>query len=157
MIMKRTCRQCGKEFQGGPRAWYCPGCRVEKQREYERKYNRTSSRKIGSTDLCVVCGGEYTVESGTQKYCPACRVEAVKAVDRRQGLEYYAANKSNINPSRYEKRRKPKFIQCARCGKTIEHNSTRLKYCDDCKPVVVKEQMREAEKRRKPRTGEGKK
>jgi rubrerythrin len=27
VIRTRTCRQCGKEFQGGPRAWYCPECR----------------------------------------------------------------------------------------------------------------------------------
>lgn len=35
-LRMRVCRQCGIEFMGGPRAWYCPTCRIERQREQER-------------------------------------------------------------------------------------------------------------------------
>lgn len=32
-IYDRTCIRCSRSFQGGPRAWYCPDCRKERQRE----------------------------------------------------------------------------------------------------------------------------
>lgn len=27
VVRLRTCRECGSQFYGGPRAWYCPECR----------------------------------------------------------------------------------------------------------------------------------
>ena len=36
-LRMRVCRQCGIEFMGGPRAWYCPTCRIDRQREQGRK------------------------------------------------------------------------------------------------------------------------
>ena len=34
----RTCRQCGRTFWGGPRAWYCPECRKERQAAQQQAY-----------------------------------------------------------------------------------------------------------------------
>ena len=34
----RTCRQCGSEFLGGPRAWYCPTCRQERKKRHDREF-----------------------------------------------------------------------------------------------------------------------
>ena len=152
MITAKTCKQCNKSFQGGPRAWYCPACRAERVRERDREQKLYGARRpLGSVDTCVICGKKYIVESGLQKYCPACKTEAVKAVDRKQGLEYYNANKDEINPVRMVKRRKPELIPCARCGKLIAHRGTPQKYCEDCLPEIKKEWQNGADKRRSPR------
>lgn len=152
MVAQKTCRQCGKAFQGGPRAGYCPECRIDRRRKRDNEYKRRgSARKLGSVDTCIVCGNQYTVNSGRQMYCPECKTEAVKAIDRKQGLEYYAANKGKINPARNTRRAKPKQIQCVRCGKTIAHYGTRKKYCDACLPIIKKIWKHEAEQRRSPR------
>lgn len=95
-IRTRICRTCGKIFPGGPRAWYCPDCRRERQLKQGREaYHRAKARKtrkIGSTDACVICGESYTVTSGLQKYCPACAPEAIRGADRAAGRAWAAQN-----------------------------------------------------------------
>lgn len=63
-------------------------------------------RPLGSTDKCIRCGKEYTVDSARQKYCPDCAYEAVRAVDRPASRAWNQANKETYYPSRNEKRRK---------------------------------------------------
>ena len=135
----RICRQCGKTFQGGPRAWYCPECREERKKEAGRRHKRIGTqRPLGSVDHCVKCGKEYVVTAARQKYCPDCAAKAIAEVDRRQALERYATVKDAYNPVRYEKRRvKQKF--CVRCGKPIPAKS---KYCPDCLKIVRGEQLK---------------
>lgn len=119
MITPKTCRQCGATFPGGPRAWYCPNCRAERIRAADRLRKRLGpARPLGSTDVCPVCGGKYTVIIGNQKYCPACARPAVMAIDRAQGLAYYTANKDEINPARNAKRRVPPKA-CPECGAPV--------------------------------------
>ena len=95
---------------GGPRAWYCLNCRWERQKIADikcaerRRLGKT--RKIGSADLCVICGNPYTVKGGRQKYCEKCAPKAIAEIDKEQGLNYYRENKEKINPLRNEKRRK---------------------------------------------------
>lgn len=119
-IRERVCRQCGVKFLGGPRAWYCPDCRADRTKQHELEYKTRKKsgavRKIGSTDLCVICGQAYTVESGVQKYCPNCAKEAVQAIDREQSREWSAAN---TTPEQRRERRKAAAakIPCAVCGK----------------------------------------
>lgn len=100
----RICRQCGATFKGGPRAWYCPACRIERHRETLRGFK--ANRPLGSTDICLICGNEYIVKAGRQKYCPDCAAEQLREADRKQGLEYYRKNKETINPARNKRRRK---------------------------------------------------
>lgn len=86
----RVCQSCGITFSGGPRAWYCPSCRDERRREQNREHKRKGSqRKLGSTDICQNCGGEYVVDSGLQKYCPKCQSEMHKKIDNVQSTKYY--------------------------------------------------------------------
>jgi len=140
-IRDRKCESCGIIFQGGPRAWYCPDCRKERQRVRDAEFKRHGPvRPIGSIDHCVVCGKEYVVMGGLQKYCPGCNPDATRDVDNRQGKEYYHANKEVRNPVKNAKRRKPDAVPCARCGKLIVRNGTCKKYCDDCRVAVIKEQ-----------------
>jgi len=124
-IYDRICRTCGTNFKGGPRAWYCPDCRHEREKERARKYKQgPAKRPIGSIDICENCGEEYKVASGLQKYCPKCQPAMHKKVDNEQGTEYYhkivakdkklrskkrrahyAKNKDEINKKRREKTR----------------------------------------------------
>lgn len=115
VIRDRTCRGCGSTFPGGPRAWYCPDCRLERQKEAKRRYIHGAARPIGSTDLCAVCGGSYTVNSGRQRYCPACAKDATKAVDRIQAREWYG---KNGNPQRRREQRQAGAapLTCVVCG-----------------------------------------
>ena len=119
-IYKRVCRECGREFEGGPRAWYCPECRYYRARERAAKYRKNHfKRKIGSKDVCERCGKEYTVNSGLQRYCPKCAPIVAKETDRRLSLEYYSKNKEKINPQRYLKRRKfPEGMKIYRTSST---------------------------------------
>lgn len=116
----RTCRACGCSFPGGPRAWYCPHCRMERKAEASRKCKARARsgevRPLGSADACRRCGEAYTVKGGRQRYCPACAAPAVAEVDRKQGLAYYSTNRERINLTRNGTRRVGKRM-CEECGK----------------------------------------
>ena len=108
VVKPRICRQCGAVFDGGPRAWYCPACRLVRSREADarkRKKGRKAARPLGGIDKCTVCGKEYVVKSGRQKYCPDCAYEAVRKVDRPASRAWNQANKETYYPARNEKRR----------------------------------------------------
>lgn len=110
IYQNRICRECGRPFEGGPRAWYCPDCRAERRHQQhlkaeQRRRTGKVTRPIGSTDHCVVCGEQYIVKSARQKYCPKCAKDAVAAIDRRQGLERYHASSDDINLARTPQRR----------------------------------------------------
>ena len=98
-IYIRECIQCSAAFKGGPRAWYCPECRAERQkiqaRESRKRQAEGKQRKIGSTDICQNCGKPYIVASPLQKWCPDCKEEMARETDRRQSLEYYNENKDH--------------------------------------------------------------
>lgn len=131
----RICKQCGKKFSGGPRAWYCPGCRYERKKERERVYKRSEpARKLGSIDLCVNCGRPYTVSSGLQKYCPDCAEKCVSEIDRKQGLNWYNQNKDYVNERRCNKRKSPKKeITCKICGKTFLGHENQKLCSEECR------------------------
>lgn len=144
----RVCKQCGRTFSGGPRAWFCPDCRYERNKEKNRIHHQNGPmRKIGSIDYCVNCGKTYTVTSGLQKYCANCAPLCVAEVDRRQGLDYYYQNKGDINPKRCIKRRKSKNeIKCKICGKVFV-GYKHQKFCsDECREINRKAYNREYEK-----------
>lgn len=100
---QRICRGCGQSFQGGPHAWYCPDCREEREKKKKVECNARqkagTTRRIGSTDFCTICGKEYTVTSGNQRYCPSCAPDAIRKIDREQSRNWAKEN----NPP--EKRR----------------------------------------------------
>ena len=127
----RECIQCGAAFKGGPRAWYCPECRKERQKQINRESRQRQAegkqRKIGSTGICENCGKPYIVASANQKWCPDCKDEMLKEVDRTQSLEYYYENKETINPARNTRRRAP-ARRCAICGRDFAAQGNK-KYC----------------------------
>lgn len=121
-IRDRECVQCGRTFPGGPRARYCPECRAERKKEQYRQYHQRKRagtvRKIGSTDMCIICGQPYTVESGTQHYCPSCAEEAVRAIDRAQSRQWNAAH---LTPDarRADRHAFAAPLICCVCGKSF--------------------------------------
>lgn len=148
-VRPRTCRQCGATFNGGPRAWYCPSCRKEREKMRAAGYWKNGvSRPIGSSDLCEKCGQPYIVASGLQRYCESCRNDAVKEIDRQQGLEWYHKNADTYNSVRKIKRRKNQI--CVICGKEFPCDGTCRNTCsDDCRKVQRREWQRKAECKRK--------
>ena len=113
----RTCRMCGAEFLGGPRAWYCPDCRAKRKKEQSIRYHKDGpKRPIGSTDICPICGKEYTVMSGNQKYCPDCAPKALAAIDREQSKAWNHEH-VDIDTRRSDRHAAAAEIPCVICGK----------------------------------------
>lgn len=131
-MRERTCRACGAKFIGGPRAWYCPTCRHERQKERDREIHRNGpARKLGSTDLCVICGKAYSVESPAQKYCKDCAEATIKAIARKQSVEYAKANREKMLARKKENHQKSHICQV--CGKqTSTCNVTCSAFCAKC-------------------------
>lgn len=156
-LRQRICRTCGKTFWGGPRAWYCPICREERQRlqaaAYKLRKRDGDVRPIGSMDQCVKCGDTYTVSGPNQMYCPACAPEAVRQADRAQGLAYYRANRETRNPERNARRRKPDRV-CAICG--AEYTAYgRSKFCSaECRRVDARRRSARTEEKRRAKRKE---
>lgn len=156
-LRQRTCRTCGKTFWGGPRAWYCPICREERQRlqsaAFKARQSAGKTRPLGSIDTCCRCGAEYVVNGGNQRYCPACAPEAVRQADRAQGLDYYRANRESINPERNARRRKPDRV-CAICG--AEYTAYgKSKFCSaECRRVDARRRSARTEEKRKAKRRE---
>ncbi len=109
-MMDRKCLRCPAKFRGGPRAFYCPECRVIRQRERAKKYRQNGySRSLGSSDNCDRCGAEYNIEGGNQRFCPTCQPLHAAEHDRKTALAFYHANKKRINPKRYKLRRRMRY------------------------------------------------
>ena len=151
-LRPRTCRECGRTFPGGPRAWHCPECRAIRSKTHNAIYRKNGpARPLGSTDNCVKCGKPYTINSARQMYCPACAREAVMEVDRRQSLEWYHENAGEYNPTRNDRRRKD-TAECVVCGKVFLCDGTRRNTCSEgCRDRQKKEWQRIADEKRNPR------
>jgi len=126
MIQDRICKQCSSCFRGGPRAYYCLTCRVERtkiaNRECKERKKKGMVRQIGSTGICEKCGKKYIVNSGIQRFCPDCQKEHTLEYDRLTGLKYYHIYKNKINPTR-NLRRQIGAKKCYWCGKEfVSHN-----------------------------------
>lgn len=100
VVRTRVCRQCGREFKGGPRAWYCPECRAARQKEAAARYRKNGAeRHLGTISQCTICGKEYIVESGLQRYCTECAAKHLKQVDNAASLQYKKANPDKAKKS----------------------------------------------------------
>lgn len=145
-LRPRVCRQCGITFDGGPRAWYCPACRAERQRIRNAARRKTGARRpLGSIDKCIVCGKEYVVEAGLQKYCKDCAPEAIRAIDREQSKKW---NKEN---GYYEARRaqgRNGVKICVICGGVIPPGSNAVTCSPECHRQRLRLSWAEADQKR---------
>lgn len=141
-LAKRTCRQCGAEFMGGPRAWYCPDCRMIRRKEAKARYRQNKragkSIVIGQTiGRCEICGKEFIYQSARQRYCPDCAPEAVKKVDREQSRGWLGRAVEKYGQQYMDDHNAAKRIDrdtCVICGKRLpEGHHYRRRLCDDCR------------------------
>lgn len=77
---QRVCKQCGATFIGSQTAKYCPDCRIERSREYnrerQRQMNAPKREARPKVIYCDICGAAVPVRSGggvVPKYCQECR------------------------------------------------------------------------------------
>ena len=142
----RICKTCGVTFEGGPRAWYCPTCREERQKAatkaYRQRAKNGTSRAIGSEDVCQSCGSRYIVAAGLQKYCSNCQKQQMLELDRHQGLTYYHANKDVINPIRNAKRRNSEKF-CIWCGERFYTHTKRITCSAICSRLYLNKRQAE--------------
>lgn len=131
VIRDRTCRECGVTFRGGPRAWFCPDCRVQRSKQHTLEYHRRKAagqvRNIGSTDICKVCGAPYTVESSKQMYCPSCAENAIKEVVSKQ--------KKLLDPSvNYQRKMEARKnrVLCKICGNPFTADTDTVTCSPEC-------------------------
>lgn len=137
-IVEKTCKECGKAFNGGPRAWYCPECRKERQLEAGREHRRKGSgRKIGSTDICERCGKPYIVNGGNQRYCTDCAKVAIYESIRENKLQYQAEYRE-----KHPDGRKTQTV-CIICGKPF----VATKSTSTCSAKCAKEAARLSQNR----------
>lgn len=54
-ILPRICKECGKSFPGGPRAWYCPDCRRERKKHDKEFKERKRSGKVIPNGSVIKC------------------------------------------------------------------------------------------------------
>lgn len=146
-INDRTCKQCGIVFKGGPRAWYCPDCRLQRSREADLRHKRNgTSRPIGSTDKCVICGHDYVVNSARQRYCKDCATSAVAENTRKRSREYNAENGDKIKKQKQESRHNRNV--CVICGSIYDATSPTVTCSPACAKKLRKIRQDEADVRR---------
>ena len=99
-ILSRLCRGCGKTFDGGPRAWYCPECH-EKRKKQQNKAFKDRKKKgqvvpLGSVIKCIDCGAEFVKEGGRHQRCKECAERHLREIDNLQSKEW-----NRKNPEKY--------------------------------------------------------
>lgn len=150
VVQDRQCRQCGTTFRGGPRAWYCPSCRAEREHERSRNYRRDGfGRQLGSTDLCVRCGGEYTVTSGRQKYCPDCREQGVNEAVRQHKRQYAAERADQM--AKYKADMTSNRHVCIICKAVFDSDQPRATCSDACDKIRRQRNQKRCDAKRTPR------
>lgn len=128
VVKTRICQDCGIEFFGGPRAKRCPDCAYIAKVCAKRK---PTVRPIGSTDRCVVCGKEYTVNSGRQKYCSEiCQRKGVLEWQRAHKKGYH---KTSGQGKKKESRRKKTQKICVYCMRSFVRDSPTNVCSDYCR------------------------
>lgn len=104
-LLPRVCENCGRTFTGGPRARYCPSCRIERRREAEREYRARKRAghvtELGSIIHCEICGKEIEKTSGLRRFCPECGAAHLKEHDNKKSLEW---KRNNLQKSLAAKR-----------------------------------------------------
>lgn len=73
---------------------------------------------VGSTDLCINCGGEYIVASGRQMYCSHCAAQAVNQTVKKHKRQYAADHKDKM--AKYKAAMTSDRHVCIICGEVFD-------------------------------------
>jgi len=135
MIQDRICKQCNISFTGGPRAYYCPDCRVIRQAEtnirHRSRERKGLARKIGDSDKCEKCDKSYEIKAGLQRFCEDCQRIHQLEHQRVTNLKSYHLHKDKTNPIR-NLRRQMGPVKCWWCGKEFIAHNTKLTCSPEC-------------------------
>lgn len=108
-IVPHTCKNCGVEFKGGPRATYCPSCRDDRKKSQAKQARERAkagtTRKIGQEYPCEICGTPYILNSGLQRYCKKCAAEHLRESEKKLSKARTEKNKDSVNAERRTKRK----------------------------------------------------
>lgn len=141
MIQNRTCRECSRSFKGGPRAYYCPECRYERQKKRDRERQAKkrkgigAERPLGSLDKCERCKKEYTVNAGLQRFCENCQIAHKLEYDHSRAMPKYEKSKERLNPARNYRRRVGER-NCDWCGNAYTQTNKQLTCSAECKRLL---------------------
>lgn len=139
---EHICTECSATFLGYPRSRYCPRCSAARRTEADKRYKKSGpNRPLGSTDICVVCGKEYTVESGRQRYCKACAKEQYRKHDAAAGRKWNAEHKDTLYPDKNSKRAPIRY--CVVCGNQITSKTPTIT-CDNPECAKARRAQRQA-------------
>lgn len=96
-MAEKNCITCKTAFLGGPRAFYCPACRIERKKQISREHKERKrlglSRRVGDLMVCVDCGIKYEYYIGAKDRCPDCAKKHLKEIDNVKSLEWKHSNK----------------------------------------------------------------
>lgn len=105
-ILPRVCKECGRTFNGGPRAWYCPECREIRKKEQNRAFKDRKKKgqvvPLGSVIKCVNCGAEFVKEGGLHQRCKRCAQIHLKEIDNMQSKEWKRKNQEKYLEAKRE-------------------------------------------------------
>lgn len=149
-LADRVCRMCGRTFEGGPRAWYCPECRHKRQLEQKAKYRANgAARKLGEEYFCERCGKPYILQSGRQRYCPICSEIAVREKDREASIKWNNENKD-------KRKDRTKIRKCVICGTEYVATGSRNTCSEKCRKEQRRRTQQKADQNRRMRARERK-
>lgn len=107
--LNRICQSCGVTFLGGPRAFYCPSCRAERQKiqaaQARERARKGITRKIGQEYPCEICGELYVLNCGTQRFCKKCSSKHFREAEKELAKSRYEKSKNEMNVKRNNRRK----------------------------------------------------
>lgn len=142
--MIRTCRRCGREFDGYCNALYCTDCGLERKREIGcETFRRNYQPKPPRVCKCAICGKEFETQKRALYCSHECAAQARKAQRQKRYLEHRdeILTKSREHPGQ-RRRKKPSSLKCQRCGREFSDRAG-TKYCPDCRPSVKRQWQHE--------------
>ena len=105
-MLSRTCKMCGKNFVGGPRAWYCEACRAERKRQQNKEFKERKRAgkvlSVGSLIKCELCGADIVKTGGGKRYCTKCAEKHLKEVDYEQSKKWNLENREKYLKAKKE-------------------------------------------------------
>lgn len=160
LYTQRICPDCGAVYIGHIKSKRCPDCQSEADRrasaEYKQRRAQGHTRKLGSTDICQMCGNAYIVNSGLQRYCKDCadqaRLDNTRKHKREWNKAYYADPEKREEKNSARRKDWKKERCCAVCGKTFVPDSHPQKFCsDECRTINRRNLQKIADAKRSPR------
>ena len=148
-LMPQVCTICGAKYMGGPTALYCPLCRAEKRKEYDRrsKERQRAGKAIvlGETvGICAKCGERFIFQGPLQKYCKKCADEAIRENDRKKTRGWLKRTVKKHGRRYADERNEAKRVEkktphkCELCGVFLEGVHANRRYCDSCRDIRKK-------------------